>query len=464
MEQFPKIAKVRMTAQATGEHPEAEQLNAFAENALASGERESVTTHLATCASCREIVSLAVEARPEGSVSVKPARDGFRWATFQWAAVAASVAIVTVAVLVVGPKETKAPQRAPESVAMQRQQPAESPAVPSAPQTANLDSKASRAAEPKSDAHAKSREPGKTATARAATGPYIADGVAITDGGFGGIGVYGRGKDLKSASTDTSANLAEKKEVGSAQPAGKTAPARELAYSAPGSQDADTFTSSVRRAPAPSQPAQGALQGGTAQNAPPPASVVDGERGRAEIQTKGSNEISKDKRADAGAAASTESVQVAANAASVQVYSRQVSKKADSKKPAGAASGGMIATSFDASNIRTWRLQSGRIQSSDDGGKAWQDHTPAANLQPTIVAAVGQQVWVGGKSGALFISRDYGQNWTKTSLTGDDVIPLGDVSEIKIKNPQLVDVILNGGDDWQTIDGGKSFRLLPRKP
>ena len=78
--------------------------------------------------------------------------------------------------------------------------------------------------------------------------------------------------------------------------------------------------------------------------------------------------------------------------------------------------------------------------------------------------AVGRQVWAGGKAGALFLSRDNGQTWTKISLTGDDIIPLGDVTDIRITNPLLVDVILNTGDDWQTNDGGKSFRLLPRKP
>jgi len=38
------------------------------------------------------------------------------------------------------------------------------------------------------------------------------------------------------------------------------------------------------------------------------------------------------------------------------------------------------------------------------------------------------------------------------------------VTAIKIASPSLVDVILSTGDDWQTADGGKSFRLLPRKP
>src|SRR4051812_3580163 len=97
MEHIPKIARVRMAAQVAGTHPEAELLNAFAENAVTAKERQDVLAHLADCANCRQVVSLAAEARPQGEPLVKAARGGFRWATFQWAAVAASVAIVTVA-------------------------------------------------------------------------------------------------------------------------------------------------------------------------------------------------------------------------------------------------------------------------------------------------------------------------------------------------------------------------------
>src|SRR5437868_489956 len=121
MEQFPKIARARMSAQPAGTHPEAEQLSAFAENALPESERGSVMAHLAACANCREIVHLAAEAHPQGAPVAKPARAGFRWATFQWAAVAASVAIVTVAVLVVGPKETRAPSHATQSAGSPQQ-------------------------------------------------------------------------------------------------------------------------------------------------------------------------------------------------------------------------------------------------------------------------------------------------------------------------------------------------------
>jgi len=454
MEQFPKIARARMAAHAAGDHPEAEQLNAFAENVLGVRERESVLAHLTTCADCRETVALAVQTRPEGAPLVKPARSGFRWATFQWAAIAASVAIVTVAVLVVGPKENRVAQHATESAAVQREAP--EPQVPKAPESPVAGLKSGRDASSKADANIKTRAAGKEVAGGTGAVSGGGDGGAITDGGFGGIGVYSRSAGQKTASRDDAlAKLQEKKEAGAAQ-LPKGAPSRDLAYSAPALNANDTFYSSV---PA-SRPAQESVAGKIAQNMPPPAPAVDGERARAEEQGKASNEISKDKRRDAAAQASTESVEMTSQAAAV---SPTPAAPAAIKTKSSGADLGVLSRTY-APTSRMWRLQSGKLESSDDGGQAWQVRPPAKDFQAMSVAAVGQQVWAGGKAGALFLSHDNGKTWTKVSLTGDDIIPLGDVTEIKVTSAQLVDVILSSGDDWQTNDGGKSFRLLPRKP
>src|SRR5882724_3737228 len=273
MEQFPKIARARMAAHAPGEHPEAEQLNAFAENALAAQERESVLAHLAACEDCREIVGLAVEARPEGAPLVKPARDGFRWATFQWAAVAASVAIVTVAVLVVGPKETREPQRATETVAIERQQPESQPAA-KVPETPLADLKVGRAVGSKSDASVKPKEAEKKLNG--GTGAGVGIGSGISGGGFGG-GVY---KVEETTNADAVTKLQQKKEAGPVEPAAKPAPSRGLAYSVPASSANDTFYSSTPV----NRPAGGSVTGGIAQRVPPPSPGADGDRARAEEQ------------------------------------------------------------------------------------------------------------------------------------------------------------------------------------
>ena len=50
------------TDEPTRFHPDAESLNAFAEQALAERERGEVLAHLAVCGRCRQVVALAREA------------------------------------------------------------------------------------------------------------------------------------------------------------------------------------------------------------------------------------------------------------------------------------------------------------------------------------------------------------------------------------------------------------------
>lgn len=90
-----------------GHHPEADSLNAFAEQALAGWEREQIVVHLAACSRCREIVYLAqqanVEIEPaaaaaaEHSVGRGPWYKNWRLA---WVPVGALAAGITVAYVV----------------------------------------------------------------------------------------------------------------------------------------------------------------------------------------------------------------------------------------------------------------------------------------------------------------------------------------------------------------------------
>ena len=51
-----------------GQHPDADQLNAFVEHALPAHEREQTLAHLAGCAECREIVALSLPPLEEAPV------------------------------------------------------------------------------------------------------------------------------------------------------------------------------------------------------------------------------------------------------------------------------------------------------------------------------------------------------------------------------------------------------------
>ena len=86
-------------------HPDAESLNAFAEQALAATEREQVLAHLAGCSRCRQVIFLAQQAAAdaEASARIPAARSASQSAAWFWnwrfawvpaAALAAALALV----------------------------------------------------------------------------------------------------------------------------------------------------------------------------------------------------------------------------------------------------------------------------------------------------------------------------------------------------------------------------------
>jgi Putative zinc-finger len=80
-------------SQRAGAHLDADLLAAFGEDALLPRERQEVLAHLAACAECREVLSLANAARPEEAAEVnpqimpRPARPLW-WGWLPWAATA----------------------------------------------------------------------------------------------------------------------------------------------------------------------------------------------------------------------------------------------------------------------------------------------------------------------------------------------------------------------------------------
>jgi hypothetical protein len=81
-------------------HPDAESLNAFAEQALPEGERGQVLAHLAACSRCRQVVYLAQEAASELEMSkaadFRPEMD--RAAAYGFAAAMAAAPVMAAAI------------------------------------------------------------------------------------------------------------------------------------------------------------------------------------------------------------------------------------------------------------------------------------------------------------------------------------------------------------------------------
>ncbi len=95
MDELPKIALERMRISNPSEsHPEAEMLNAFAENALGDKERGHLTAHLAQCPDCREIMMLALPEATNPQAVLVPASLFWRRPAFRWVALTACAALI----------------------------------------------------------------------------------------------------------------------------------------------------------------------------------------------------------------------------------------------------------------------------------------------------------------------------------------------------------------------------------
>jgi len=100
MAQLPKIVRQRLAQQApagSADHPDANLLAAFAENALLERERAAVSAHLAQCADCRGSLALAIASQPEVEpAAVRATTVGKRrWlAEWRWAGVAAAACCI----------------------------------------------------------------------------------------------------------------------------------------------------------------------------------------------------------------------------------------------------------------------------------------------------------------------------------------------------------------------------------
>src|SRR5207244_9302734 len=95
MEQLPNIVRERLKAQAGRDHPDADLLTAFAEQALPEQERSRVLTHLSRCADCRDAVALAAPpATSPAAIDTARPIPWFQWRFLRWGAAVACVVIV----------------------------------------------------------------------------------------------------------------------------------------------------------------------------------------------------------------------------------------------------------------------------------------------------------------------------------------------------------------------------------
>jgi hypothetical protein len=95
--ELAKFAAKRLRASyPSGEHPSADLLAAFAEQALPAGEREKLLAHLAACDNCRAVVWHAMpESEAAQPVVVSAPSRGWSWSlAWRWAGIAAGIVVI----------------------------------------------------------------------------------------------------------------------------------------------------------------------------------------------------------------------------------------------------------------------------------------------------------------------------------------------------------------------------------
>ena len=431
MEQLPKVVKERLgLAMPAKEHPDANLLAAFSENTLTKHERTHLLEHLASCAECRDVVSLAMPEvaadSPLPAVARRPV--WMSWPMLRWSAVAACVVIVGAAVrLHYQERSSVVSTKAPQSARV---------APPPQP---SQELYASNARKEEADNNVESRtKPESRGKLESRISP----------------------KGERDLDAGRNVALFDQLEQKNARAA--------IAHTAPGASDkqmSDEVAQLKKDLPAEKISQMAA--------SPPPSSVAD-------VKTPSrQREMRKDDLREY-LAKSAETVAVMAEAPAVQTTESSVSKAKAAPKPApsneiaAGAVGGMAsvsktsgagnkpvtlqaATLFAAANAR-WAVSSeGKLQRSFDSGTTWQNVPLPSEAVLQSVATVAQHVWVGGRAGALFHSPDAGEHWIELKPTLDGQALTADIIGLEFADT-LHGKLITKDQTWLTSDGGQSWR------
>ena len=394
MTDVPKIVLGRLRrASNPGNHPGADLLTAFAEQALAKRERLHVLEHLAQCSECREIVSLARPEIAEPQTSLK--LFSLRSPILRWSAVAACVvvvgAVVTTRHLAQKNVETRVTAKAPFS-----------------------DTKdASQGVDLKTDL-----------TAKLQPQPLAKQDSVLS---------HGLAKQRKEAAANSralavnaeKAGTAKKEPLAAAVPA---APSPALLSKAMDQEQQKKITYDSLGSAAKS--GNEAVMNETVATS---ASVEVADAG------PGKAKDAKDSRMKAPMAVSSGVGGAAAPVTANQmIESRAELNRAVNLTP-------------------RWDLSSeGMLQRSFDG-KTWQTVPVADNAVFRAVSAVGPEIWVGGNRGSLYHSSDSGQHWTQVKPAVNGSPLTADIVGIEFADAQHGKLTTSNRETWTTSDAGQSW-------
>ena len=462
MEQLPKIVQQRLQATAkAGVHPDPDLLTAFAEKSLNERERGQVLQHLAQCADCRNVISLAipeVEAAP--STPAKLRTPWLTWPVLRWGALAACVVVVSAAVTLhyerrqnVEPTLAKTtPASAPANVAEESQasnQVGEKLAAKIMPPLSEAD----RDRLPAGKLAKQSDSDKENATSAVATSAV--NGVLV-----GGPAKNSLANERMADAATMSANKPSRP-MGqiAAAPAPAAPPATKVINGAPESGGRTDNAEYVARS---------MNQTVTVQSEPLPAPST-----AQAVEPKAKDEMPKrESGASAGLVAGTLPGDQKADVSSAETVSGAYDGQLRSKKLAtqtAIAKMSTAKTSIAQTSISQtlpaearlrWTLSpDGSVQRSLDSGKTWQTIPVAGNIVFRALAANASDIWVGGSAGVLFHSADAGQHWDQIKPSVDGKPLAADIIGLKFSDALHGSLTTSSSQIWNTSDGGSSWHI-----
>ena len=399
MEQLPKLIRQRLQARTNedGRHPDPDLLAAFTDRSLGKNERVQVLEHLARCGNCRDIVSLATSDFEAGAAvtQVVARSGGLRGPILRWGGLAASVAVVTVAVTV--------PRLSRHS----------SPVSPT--QSAQIDSR-TNAPQARMDETGDKLSVSVPVTARSKQDKF-----------------FDRKKDVSNAKRSIASKVAEGRSI---------SPAPQVAIPA----SPPLSAKSADEAQAQLKKEQGNQMQVVASN-----EVVSVEAKAAPSEL----EIAPGKAKDAPSRDSqTGLVRNDARALSHRnmagAISPQFADATSTKNAELAARRGIVPR---------WTLSSdGTLQRSLDSGKTWATIPVAGNSVFRALAAVGADIWVGGSRGSLYRSIDAGEHWLQVKPASSGKVLTADIIGVEFTDANHGKLTTVDEQIWTTADAGRTWQ------
>jgi hypothetical protein len=514
MEQVKKLVSARLRSQATGPHPDADTLSAFAEQTLSDGERSQVFAHLANCRDCREVLYLGLldSAAPQKVLSFE-GRRASRFAV-RWGAVA--VAIAVAAVLFVGTRRNsnvalykqQTPEKAPATTTAELKTPGELRDI-----LASRDDRA-KANSPRADGnkiiptpkHMTAKPSAKfdfdqTDQVRMAPESHplendkfiaqdrnvnglakVQPGAVAAAGTGAAVGGSIRGQNAIQSNTTSGQSQAALAQMAQANLAGTIVDGSGAVIvnaniTMDGPLGSRQTQSDVRgqflfdrlipgayslKAEAPGFKTTQTQQVAVAVGKPSalqmklePGSVSE----TVEVSSAAKPaEVSADERSTSTALLQSAAAPAPQSTTSAVSNTRANEKQADLARKKTTASYEVSAARMFSSPLQWTLSPSGAIQRSFDSGSTWQI-VPVGKGAFRALSAAGADVWAGGNAGMLYHSSNSGQTWARVKPAAPGRKLEADITRIEFSDSLNGTVGTAGGEIWITSDGGHSWTV-----